>query len=78
MPYAFEQRVMARLRETAPLDALSLWSRALWQAAAACVALTLVSGAMLLWQGGSDLSSEFPQDVESAMFAMADQAGDLP
>jgi hypothetical protein len=47
VPWAFEQRVMARLRAAPPLDAAALWARALWRAAAPCVALSL---ALLLWR----------------------------
>lgn len=42
VPYAFEKRVLARLKETPALDASALWARALWRAAASCVALTLL------------------------------------
>lgn len=42
-PLAFEQRIMARLRELPRVDLASLWGRSLWRAAIpfACVALAI-------------------------------------
>jgi hypothetical protein len=42
-PYAFEQRIMARLRELPQIDLATLWGRSLWRAAIpfACVALAI-------------------------------------
>jgi len=42
VPYAFEKRVMARLRNEPMLDVVALWTRALWRAAIPCVAITLI------------------------------------
>lgn len=47
VPWAFEQRVLARLRAAQRLDAAALWARALWRAAAPCVALSL---ALVVWR----------------------------
>ena len=43
VPYAFEQRVMARLRELPQVDLAAMWGRNLWRAAVpfACVALAI-------------------------------------
>lgn len=43
VPYAFEKRIMARLRELpAPvLDPILLWARSLWNAVPWCVALSV-------------------------------------
>ncbi|MCX8090399.1 MAG: hypothetical protein N3I86_05605 [Verrucomicrobiae bacterium] len=46
VPWAFEQRVLARLRAPRSLDLAAFWARALWRAAAPCVALSL---ALLTW-----------------------------
>ncbi|NJN05359.1 MAG: hypothetical protein HC814_01690 [Rhodobacteraceae bacterium] len=46
VPYAFEQRIMARLRELPASDAWAYWSRMLWRATAPCLAITL---AMAVW-----------------------------
>ena len=75
VPYAFEQRIMARLRSTHPLSAWSLWGKALWWAAVACVAITFLSSAWTLWQdAGQTSEDDFSQDFESAVFVMADSA----
>lgn len=45
VPFAFEQRIMARLGSVKALDPWFLWNRILWRVAAPCVALTLIAGA---------------------------------
>jgi hypothetical protein len=74
IPYAFEKRIMARLAEAAHIDVLSAWSAALWRAAVPCVAITLLSGAWLLWSGHQQDSSEFSQEFDTAVFASAGSA----
>lgn len=44
VPYAFEQRIMARLREMPVPDAWAAWAGALWRAAAPCVAVAVFLG----------------------------------
>jgi anti-sigma-K factor RskA len=46
VPYAFERRIMARLRATPMTDGWTYWSRMLWRATAPCLAITL---ALALW-----------------------------
>lgn len=74
VPYAFEKRIMARLTGSAPADAWTLWSRALWRAAATCALLALLSGAWSWWSGTERRASEFSQEFESAVFVMNDAA----
>jgi hypothetical protein len=74
VPYAFEQRILARLGERPAIDVWELWSRALWRAAAPCIALMLLLGAwscFLSWenQPATDLS----QDFDNTVLAAADQ-----
>jgi len=45
VPYAFEKRILARLAGRSVADRWELWARALWRAAAACAAITLLLGA---------------------------------
>ena len=79
VPYAFEQRIMARLAGAQPMDVAALWSRALWRAAVPCMAIALAVGAWAFWQGqGSGLGGgsptlDFSQELESAVFVMVDQ-----
>jgi len=80
VPYAFEKRIMARLAQSSALDLPALWARALWRAAAPCVALTLLLG---VWSfvgaqnhsGGPDLtdSDDFAQHFERTMLAAVDE-----
>ena len=73
VPYAFEQRILARLKERPLLDAWSLWARALWQAAAPCVALTiLLSAWSALTPGNTPAGSDLSQDLERTVLAAAD------
>jgi hypothetical protein len=44
VPYAFEKRIVARLKELPAFDVSAVWARALWRAAALCVVLTLLLG----------------------------------
>lgn len=58
VPFAFEQRVMARLAEAGLPDGWILWSRALWRAAIPCFLIVVCSG---LWSVRHRL--EHPQDL---------------
>ncbi len=74
VPYAFEKRIMARLTAVAPFDAWTLWGRALWRAAVSCLAIMLLSSAWTVWFAWrGNVNGDFSQDLESAVFAMADQ-----
>jgi len=74
VPYAFEKRILARLAACPRLDHWELWGRALWRAAAPCMAIMLVLGAWS-WFGphphtpASDLS----QQLEQTLLAAVDQ-----
>lgn len=46
VPYAFEKRILARIRRETIVDVWTLWSVRLWRAAGPCVAVML---AMSLW-----------------------------
>src|SRR4051812_42520051 len=75
VPYAFEKRVMCLLRAQPVLDEWALWSRALWRAAAACLALVVLLGFISFFTppgntaGANDLSQAF----ENTMLAAVDQ-----
>ena len=78
VPYAFEQRILARLKEKPALDLAALWARALWRAAAPCVAITLLLGGWLLISlnpNPTNLIAEDPdlsQHFEQTMLAAVD------
>jgi hypothetical protein len=76
VPYAFEQRVVARLQSRPPLDYLELWARGLVRGAAACLALTLLLGA-LAWLAPSPSSAkDLSRDFEATMLAAVNQDSD--
>lgn len=73
-PYAFEKRIMARIASTRPMDALALWSGALWRSALSCLAVTLLMGVWLVGSiQTSDLAENFSEDFEHTVFAGMDQ-----
>ena len=74
VPYAFEKRIIARLKAPLVPDHWGLWSQALWRAAAPCVAIMLLLGAWVAFAPpavapAADLSQEF----ENTLFAAVDQ-----
>ncbi|MGD0260031.1 MAG: hypothetical protein ABSD29_09430 [Verrucomicrobiota bacterium] len=74
VPYAFEKRVMARLAARPVVDDWALWARALWRAAAPCVAIMLLLGAWSLFVSRSSTSaSDLSQDLEKTLLAAVDQ-----
>ena len=78
VPYAFEKRVMAQLGASGRFaDAWAMWSRALWQSAVACVAITVLCGAWSFFGAGSTASNpDFPDEFESAVFASTSEDAD--
>ena len=80
VPYAFEKRILARLKDKPALDLSALWARALWRAAAPCVAITLLLGAWSLTSGipnSASLISEeqdLSQHFEQTMLATVDDS----
>ncbi len=68
VPYAFEQRILARLREVPVPDAWADWAGALWRATAPCVVVAVLLG---VWSAfapdpaatAPDLSQELEQTV---------------
>jgi hypothetical protein len=77
VPYAFEKRILARLAERPGLDIAALWARALWRAAASCVALAVLVGAwFLIHPPNTTQSTSFAQQFENTLLAAADQETD--
>lgn len=74
VPYAFEKRVMAGLLSKPIEDAWTLWGRALWRGAVACVVISILLSALSLLPDRPSPGSG--QDLESTVFAMAEQLSD--
>jgi hypothetical protein len=74
VPYAFEQRILARVRELPAIDAWTLWARSLWRAATPCVAVMMLLVAwFLLVPAGHSTSTDMSQELENTVLAAADQ-----
>jgi hypothetical protein len=74
VPYAFEKRIRALLAGKRPLDLWALWGRALWKAAAPCLAISLLLGAWALFvPANSNGRGDITQDFENTLLAGADQ-----
>jgi hypothetical protein len=74
VPYAFEKRILARLAARPVLDGWELWARALWRAAAPCVAIMLLLSAWSLFGPQSSApANDLSQDLEQTLLAAVDQ-----
>ena len=74
VPYAFEKRIMARLRALAPEDPLRQWSYALWRAAVPCLGIMLLLGAWSFTEeAGSSSDADLSQQMEHAVLAEVEQ-----
>lgn len=73
VPYAFEKRITALIAARAGVDHWMFWARGLWRAAAACVAVAVVFGAVSLFTpAASDNGNDLSQDFENTLLASAD------
>ena len=72
VPYAFEKRIMARLAGHKPVDAMTLWGRALSRAAACCVAFMLMLSCVSYFLPASASQPSISQDLDQTLFAAAD------
>ena len=72
VPFAFEKRIMARLRGASVPDSWILWSRALWKAAIPCLMAVLLAS---LWSSSSAHSDpvDFSMQFENTVLAELNQ-----
>ena len=74
VPYAFEKRIMAHLAIRPMRDHWELWGRALWRAAAPCVAIMVLLGAWSFFGSQSSTgTTDLSQDLEQTLLAVVDQ-----
>ena len=74
VPFAFEKRIMARLPAQFVHDEWALWARALWRAAASCVAVMLLFSAWtLLAPNHAAPANDLSQEFENTLLAAVDQ-----
>lgn len=79
VPYAFEQRIMARLARVAQesADLWTVWSRLLWRAAAPCLGLTVVLVGLAALSGalqGTPLT--LGEGLETTVYAVLTEPAD--
>jgi hypothetical protein len=74
VPYAFEQRIMARVRSLPVLDHWGAWAGAMWRAAVPCVAISLLLGAWtFLTPSNGSSSTDLSQEIDNTVLAALDQ-----
>jgi len=71
VPYAFENRIIARLRSRPALDFWAQWSQALWRAAAPCVVIMLTLGTWAFFHTAMSSSGDLSQELENTVLAAA-------
>lgn len=74
VPYAFEQRILARLQTVRPADPLAFWSRMLWRAALSSLAITLLVGAWTVFTPAP--TTTFADDFEQTVLAGLNEIND--
>ena len=77
VPYAFEQRIMAHVRELVPVQRWEFRSLVLWRAAVLCVLVTACVGA---WALAADRNNAFHEtlgaDLENTLLAAVEHPGE--
>ena len=73
VPYAFQTRIMARLRSGGMPDGWALWAGALWRASVPCVAIVLLLGAWTSFASPTPAQGDLSQDFENTVLAAANQ-----
>jgi hypothetical protein len=80
VPYAFEQRILARIRSEPMVDGLTLWGRALWRAALSCVVAMLVLAGWAFYTPNPAPASDtldLAVQLETELMASVSIEGDL-
>ncbi len=73
VPYAFEKRITALIAARKAADQWLFWTRGLWRAAAACVAVACFFGAVSLFTPKTvENTNDLSQDFENTLLASAD------
>jgi hypothetical protein len=79
VPYAYERRIMALVSERGAVSNRVLWARGFWRAAASCLALAAVCGAISFFKPVKvDNSNDLSQEFENTLLASVDQADTSP
>ncbi len=73
VPYAFEKRMLAHIAAAPAPDVWDLWARALWRAAAPCVAIMLLLSAWSFFAEPKSPASDLSQAIDNTVVAAVDQ-----
>lgn len=77
VPYAFEQRILARLATTAKPDVWTTWARLLWRAATPCLGLTAVLVGTAFFTGAlQGTSVSLGEGLETTVYAVLTEPGE--
>jgi hypothetical protein len=71
VPYAFEKRIMARVRSARVTDVWSACAATMWRAAFSCLAIMLLTGAVVRYVGAPS-PELFAGDLERTVLAPVD------
>jgi hypothetical protein len=75
VPYAFEQRIMARLRRVDPGSVWRSWATVFWRAAAPCGIIAILLGLWTLTSmSGGTLSDSLDAELETTVCAAMDRS----
>src|SRR6059036_1056664 len=73
VPFAFEKRILARIRAIRCPDYGALWARGLWRAVAPCTAVMLLLSAWSFFATSSPPTNDVSQEFENTVLAAAVQ-----
>jgi hypothetical protein len=73
VPYAFEKRILHRIKDMEVVDHWASWARGLWRGAAPCVALALLLAicSVLLNSPATSSNTDVSQEFENTVLAAA-------
>lgn len=71
VPYAFEKRIMARLRNSKAADLWTAWSGTMWRAAFSCLLIFALTGVAVTFSDTSH-AELFASDLERTVLAPVD------
>ena len=80
VPYAFEKRITALIKNRVPGKNVDFWVRGLWRAALPCIAIAAICGAWALFSPprSSATAEDFSQNFENTLLATVDQGDATP
>jgi anti-sigma-K factor RskA len=80
VPYAFEKRITALIKDRVAQKNQDFWVRGLWRAALSCVAIAVMCGAWAMFSPARSgaTTDDFSQNFENTLLATVDQSDATP